>query len=489
MTRILVVEDNPDQLEIRTLLLENAGYEVRGARSPEEAITMLEPPPAAAIVDLSIPNPAQGRSLVRELNSRIPETPIAVLTGWGDEIRKYPEQQYVTAVLEKPCPTRKLLETLTRLIACLILIVLPAAAREFQFTSSERGETIATLQLRSPDSDFSSTNRTAAVARLRVDDGPVQHIIVYGERKERYSVFLGPLSPGKHTLTVERDEQFSAPGSKLEIGGVKFREDNSEVVLHAPILFAREDTIGKFSDVPLFMYAEILPLTYTVIFSNEDGGHSTSGLMSRWGRTTDIEYIYRVEAKGTFIQAKGHQDIRYEGEFIGKHPLLVPVTLNNMVAPGKSIMRFQMLPEEVVLDNHSREVVMDQHPWTYAIASKEMIREGRINEIRDPRNYLYIEAKIRNQNSRVAFKTKLVTESHWRTSHRGDIKMAIERNGWVRATIELPPNTSSKQIAEFGYDCLREKEGVEPVCTAESIKAFFLTPDYVPGRPIRLPNQ
>ena len=66
------------------------------------------------------------------------------------------------------------------------------------------------------------------------------------------------------------------------------------------MLFARLNTVGRFSDIPLLLYCERLKdegedvLQYTVIFSNEDGGTSTRTLMARWGRTTDIEYVYRA---------------------------------------------------------------------------------------------------------------------------------------------------------------------------------------------------
>lgn len=489
MARILIVEDNLDQLEIRTLLLEQAGHRVHSARSADEALSLLEPTLEAAIVDLSLPEPSDGRALLRELRLRTPQTPIAVLTGWIDELKRFPENEYVAAILEKPCPSRKLLETVARLVACLVLAFFPAFAKEFTFTTTGKGEPIAELDLRSPGSDFGVADRAAAVARLRVDAGAAQHILVFGERKEKYSVFLGPLAAGQHVLTIERDEKFSAPLARLEIGTVKFREDDSDIVASAPILFARQDTIGKFSDVPLLVYAEKSPLTYTVIFSNEDGGHSSVGLMARWGRTTDIEYVYRVEPRGAFIQAKDHKDIAYTGTLAGKHPLLIPVTQNNMVAPGQSEMRFQMVPELVTLESRSREAVMDTHPWTYAIASREIVREGRLADIRDPRNYLYIEALVKNQASRIAFKARLTTENTWRTSHRGDPKLAIERDGWVRSTIELPQGTSPRQIAEFGFDCLPATEGATPVCSAEPIRAFFLTPDYSPGRPVKLPGK
>ena len=67
-------------------------------------------------------------------------------------------------------------------------------------------------------------------------------------------------------------------------------------------------SFGKFTDIPLVLYCERLSdngvpfLQYTVIFSNEDGGTSTRGLMARWGRTTDIEFVYRV-----FLDASGNR--------------------------------------------------------------------------------------------------------------------------------------------------------------------------------------
>lgn len=36
-------------------------------------------------------------------------------------------------------------------------------------------------------------------------------------------------------------------------------------------------------------------LEYSLVWSNEDGGTDTPALMARWGRSTDIEWIYRVE--------------------------------------------------------------------------------------------------------------------------------------------------------------------------------------------------
>ena len=86
----------------------------------------------------------------------------------------------------------------------------------------------------------------------------------------------------------------------VEIEEISRQPSDYDVFAYAPVLFARLNTVGQFSDIPLLLYCEHLrvdgedTLQYTVIFSNEDGGTSTRALMARWGRTTDIEYVYRA---------------------------------------------------------------------------------------------------------------------------------------------------------------------------------------------------
>ncbi len=432
------------------------------------------------------------------IHAQAPAIKIAILTGLPQALDDRPEREWISAVLEKPCPTRRLLSTVAKLLACFVLAAILAAGKDFQFRAGAN-ETIAELELESPGSDFAIASRAAAVARVRVNGGAPQHIIVLGERKGPYTVFLGSISPGEHTLSVERDNEFSAPESRLEIGSAKFRDDSSELVAHAPILFARADTVGKFSDIPLLVYVENNPLQYTVIFSHEDGGTSTRGLMSRWGRTTDIEHVYRRDGNAWLIQTRDHKDVPYNGPREGQHPLLIPVTQNNMVEHGTGVMRFQMVPQPVDLTSSSREIAMDQAPWTYAIAAKELQRQDRLKEIGDPRDYLYLEAKIWSQNGRIGFRARLTTETFWRTSYQDDPQLAIERSGWVRSTIRMPPGTSLSHIAEIGIDCMPEPKQTQgtpatpppkPQCRLEDVSdGFFLTPQYIPGRPLRLPWQ
>jgi len=342
-------------------------------------------------------------------------------------------------------------------------------------------EVVAELEMRSPGSDFARRGREAAVARIEAPGKAPHYVTLFAGPESRvYRVFLGELAAGEHRIRVERDERWSAPGAGFELVRARLREyrpgdDGYLVVAHAPVIFAREDTPGRFSDVPLLAYCERLRengrelLQYTIIFSNEDGGTSTRALMARWGRTSDIEYVYRVwpDARGqplrATIQTRNHKEVDFEGVREGRHPLLYVITRNNMVAAeGPATLRYQLAPVLVDLTEASRERVMDEDPALYRVTAQELEREGKLRpfgvvegeKISDPRNYLYVEMKLENRDSAVAVLARLRDETVWRSSHLGRSDYAVARDGWVRTTIELPPGADAGRIAEIGFHCL-----------------------------------
>lgn len=383
------------------------------------------------------------------------------------------------------------------------------APREFSFEVRRDSEVVMEIGLRSPGSDWAKSGHEAAVAEWTLDGDTARgHIMVWsGEQTRRYALFLGALSAGRHLLRVDRDATHSAAGSELEVQGATFREfkegsDGYDIVANAPVLFARANTVGRFTDVPLFTYAERLMengtpvIQYTVVFSNEDGGTNTRALMARWGRTTDIEYVYRAYLDGggraarSIIQTRDHKDVEFTGPRDGRHPLLIPVTDNNMVAAeGSSALRYQLAPATVDLANASREQVMDDEPLAYRVMVAELEREGKLrpwgtidgSKVGDPRNYLYVEARVANQGTRLATLVRLRGESRWRSSDTGIAGAAIERSGWVRTTVELPPSTKPQDIAEIGFQCLAAEKSAGGVCRVEGVrKAFFLDSDCAP---------
>jgi hypothetical protein len=391
------------------------------------------------------------------------------------------------------------------LLIALLLAIPLCAQSSFPFRVAVVSEVVADIEMSSPGADWSVPGREAALAELTVDGAPTQHVMLYaGAIRHTYSIFLGTLAAGPHTLHIMRHKEYSAPGAGLEAYAAKFREVTGNPVLtHAPVLFARQNTVGKFTDVPMIVYAERSPdaLVYTVIFSNEDGGTSTRALMARWGRTTDVEYVYKAylnpdgSLKRATMQGRGHNELEFNGSRDGTHPLLIPVTDNNMVSgEATSPIRYQIAPVQVDLSAHSRERVMDDYPLSYHVMAQELLREEKLrpfgevdgNKVSDPRNYLYMEARVTNEDSGVTALVRLKDEDQWRSSYLGREDYAIERSGWVRTTIELPPGTREDQIAEFGFTCIvvrqKDKTPTAGVCHLEEVsKVFLLDPEYRPG--------
>lgn len=396
-----------------------------------------------------------------------------------------------------------------------LLLVLAAQAERFPFHLPREAEVAAEIEMSSAGSDWAVPGREAAVATVRVDDGPEHHIILYaGPLRYRYRVLLGPVSTGQHELQVERNTQFSAADSGFAVFSAQFTSIFSNTPEHSayalmPILYARKNSVGKFTDVPLLAYCERLKegtrelLQYTVIFSNEDGGTSTRALMARWGRTTDIEYVMRVFLKPdgsvdeATVQGPGHQDIRYTGLYEGTHPVLMPVTDNNMVGPAtEGPLRFQLAPLIVNLSKSSRETVMDAEPVTYQVMGKELQREGKLRpfgkvageNISDLRNYLFIDYGAAHNNSALSIGV-ILKDGRVFSSDLGRYDYAIGRDGWVRTTVELPPGTKKSDIGGIEFRCSvaapsggRSLPSRGGACSLQGMqKAFWLRPDYTPG--------
>jgi len=493
-TRILVVEDDADQLEMRKLILENAGYAVATAQNASQALDQLHGC-QLVLMDLRLPAPEDGQRLIKAASG---SAKIIVLS--GDAETGLP----VDAFLNKPCSSKKLLETIARF--CLLLISLCVVLRAGTFTVSKTGEVVAELDMRAAGTDWGTEGHEARLATLVLDGEPQQQVMLYaGADQFTYTVFLGKITSGEHRLDYS--------GQGVEMISARFREDTSDVLANAPVFYARANTLGKYTDIPLVLYCERLTenenpfLQYTLIFSNEDGGTSTRALMARWGRTTDVEYVYRafLNADGSVrratVQAAGHKEQEFSGRRAGSHPLLMPVTDNNMIGQvdAPNAIRYQIAPVFVDLAGHSREEVMDQNPITYRLMSKELKREGKLRpfgtvdgeKVSDPRNYLYFEMQLGRSESSVATLVRLKGNPRWYSSHLGHADFAIRTwkrnsaespNGFVRTTVELPPGTKAEQISEIGFECLvPEKADSDSACRVEVVtKCFFLDRDYTP---------
>ena len=124
MSRILLVDDDPYQLDLYKQVLENAGYQVEIALSAAQAGRRIGNAPAdLVIMDLRMPNalgesdPLEGRALIRRIRDLGCRAPVIVLSGWPEDLYGQPEEQLVSCILLKPVSTRELLHTIRDLLA------------------------------------------------------------------------------------------------------------------------------------------------------------------------------------------------------------------------------------------------------------------------------------------------------------------------------------------------------------------------------------
>lgn len=105
MARILVVEDDTSQLDIRKQILEHAGHQVVIAQDASEALERWRGC-SIVVMDLRIPGPEDGLRLIQEIAGR---ARIIVLSG-GPLDSELPVDEFLT----KPCPSKRLLDSIDK---------------------------------------------------------------------------------------------------------------------------------------------------------------------------------------------------------------------------------------------------------------------------------------------------------------------------------------------------------------------------------------
>lgn len=116
MARLLLVDDDPDQIEIRKLIMEGAGHQVWTACGPDAAVAAYEEShPDVILMDLRLPRTEDGLALIREFRSRSAEVSIVVLSGLADSFSSFPEQGLVNRFLRKPVRSQQLLGVIRKL--------------------------------------------------------------------------------------------------------------------------------------------------------------------------------------------------------------------------------------------------------------------------------------------------------------------------------------------------------------------------------------
>ncbi len=399
---------------------------------------------------------------------------------------------------------RRIREVIAAVLA-LLLAGPPLWDRPFRVAQSS--EVMAALTASCGGCAWSSKDATAATLVLKVDGRYSQSLVLTrGQGPAEYRVLLGPLGAGEHRLevTVQR-----APWPRLShpvaVEGVRIAatpEDAPEAraLALAPVLHARGNTLGRYTDVPLVMWYETdktergTRYRYSVVFSGEDGGTPADRLMATWGRLTDIEYVFGVEVDvhGAVLVAtypSPRHEIRNARIPARGHPQLWVVTDDNMVEDhGKTSVVYAPAPVPFDLSGASREAVMDANPWTYRVSSQEAFREGRVDEaarpgsghLPDPRRFVYVEACAETEDAALTFGVGLEADgrTEWFDSDGGQKELRIIRrstelpNGCFRGAVALPANADPSRLRAVRFRAFtrapREGEAPLPPGTARA---------------------
>jgi two-component system response regulator ChvI len=81
---VIIIDDDPDHLDLLVTCLERAGVPTRGFTDPRAALYhLIDHPASLAVVDLYMPD-LDGIEMVRRLQTSVPELPLIGMTGARD---------------------------------------------------------------------------------------------------------------------------------------------------------------------------------------------------------------------------------------------------------------------------------------------------------------------------------------------------------------------------------------------------------------------
>ncbi|NKZ05023.1 hypothetical protein [Actinomadura latina] len=396
-------------------------------------------------------------------------------------------------------------------------------ARSLPFTARRDGEAVISFAASAPGVSWVRKGAESAVVSIAVDGRHVTDLVVPSSDPIPRSLGLGHVGKGRHKVTLRFGKGGAPAARRVTLRGTGVRVSDALALRHAPVVVGRtgwpfgDPYQNATTDTPLIAWHETRAaaapghrvIEYSVVWSNEDGGTDTPALMARWGRTTDIEWVYRVEVDasgnrvdGTAVyQAPLHLTLKFTGRYEGDHPVLQTCTQNNnmcdVISPDPPL-RFLLDASRTRPDGRAREVVMDREPWTYRVAAQEMVREGEIEDPSDPatravgdqRTYLFAEltkatgaATGSGAVPGVALGVRLKSDpSRLYRSDHDEPTWAIDRDGAVATTVELPEGTRVSDIASI--EAVRRPTGLgdngAPATVTSVNRGFFLDESYLP---------
>jgi CheY-like chemotaxis protein len=117
VARILVADDDLEQVQLFQILLQSAGHAVAVTTDPREMLLHLTfDEPELLLMDLRFPDARVGLALVRHIRESGCKMPVIILSGWPEELYGQPEEAMVDRILVKPIPMNDLLQAIAALV-------------------------------------------------------------------------------------------------------------------------------------------------------------------------------------------------------------------------------------------------------------------------------------------------------------------------------------------------------------------------------------
>lgn len=381
---------------------------------------------------------------------------------------------------------------------------------EHAFALDQPGEAWAALTLAAPGTSWG--RGVIAVVALDVDGRARQELILAGgDEPTEYLRLLGHLGAGPHLLRlgIHRDLSTSdvrtVTVSAVRTGSVGDTDPTAPIWQHAPVLHYRAQSAapgGLTTDTPLLMFYRIVPdltgdaIEYHVVYSHEDEGTDLTGLLARWGHTTDIEWVYRVARDGSGqvareeFQGSGHRALPYRGgRALGRHPILQVATLNGLVSDRAACPhRVALAPACAQPPGEPREGVLQQFPWILRVSALEVTRQETLEDEPSPespapadlRCYVFLQWK-RLGGPAVPLEAAVRVGGAWRPSGWGRPDLAFQGPDGESTAVKCARGTTEKDITGIA---VRALEASEAPVELRLVRAFLLDSQYRPRPPL-----
>jgi two-component system response regulator VicR len=114
--KIMIVDDEPDTVEVIKLIVESGGYQAITAHSGPEALEKMKEQPDAILLDIMMPE-MDGWEVLRKIKEKY-NTPVAMLTAKSQNIDKMIGLHVMKAddYITKPFGKRQILDKIEKLI-------------------------------------------------------------------------------------------------------------------------------------------------------------------------------------------------------------------------------------------------------------------------------------------------------------------------------------------------------------------------------------